>query len=88
MERHLPVRSCFDARGSNAEERLGTHTLFFSERWNGMKYYCYPCLFRYLTCLVFYCSAEYMGWIWDIDIYIYVDVVEQVGIYALVGQVL
>lgn len=74
-----------EARGSNAEERLGTHTLFFSERWNGMKYYCYPCLFRYLPRVLLQCGIYgiYMGYR-----YICINVVEPVGIYALVGQVL
>lgn len=63
MERHLPVRSCFDARGSNAEERLHTYigTLFFCFGEMERNEILLLPLFGYLTCLVFYCSAEYMG---------------------------
>lgn len=50
----------FEARGSNAEERLGTCTLFFSGEMERNEILLLP-LFRYLTYLVFYCSAEYMG---------------------------
>lgn len=62
MERHIGMFFLY-ARGSKAEERLHTYlgTLFFSGEMERNEILLLP-LFRYLTYLVFYCSAEYMGY--------------------------